>query len=46
MQMADEVLNVRPAVISEEVRQWLDDYRGFRHIVRNVYTYKFIEKLN
>jgi hypothetical protein len=41
MQMADEVLNVRPAVISEEVRQWLDDYRGFRHIVRNVYTYKF-----
>ena len=41
LQMADEVPNVRPAVISEEIRQWLDEYRGFRHIVRNVYTYKF-----
>ncbi|MGB9499493.1 MAG: hypothetical protein ACKVE4_07030 [Dissulfuribacterales bacterium] len=41
LQMADEVPHVRPAVISEEIRQWLDEYRGFRHIVRNVYTYKF-----
>lgn len=40
-QMADEVAGVRPAVISEEVRQGLDEYRGFRHIVRNVYAYKF-----
>ncbi len=41
LQMADELPSVRPAVISDEVRQWLDEYRGFRHIVRNVYTYKF-----
>ena len=41
LQMIDEVPNVRPAVISEEIQQWLDEYRGFRHIVRNVYSYKF-----
>ncbi len=32
---------VRPAVISMAVRQQLDRYRGFRHIVRNVYAYRF-----
>lgn len=40
-QMAQEVRGVRPAVISDEIRQDLDEYRGFRHIVRNVYAYKF-----
>lgn len=48
-QMAEEITEVRPAVISDSVRLDLDEYRGFRHIVRNVYTYKFdsarIEKL-
>jgi len=48
-QMAEEITEVRPAVISDAVRLDLDEYRGFRHIVRNVYTYKFdsarIEKL-
>ena len=48
-QMAEEVTGVRPAVISDFVRQGLDEYRGFRHIVRNVYTYQFdsarVEKL-
>jgi len=32
---------VRPAVISDETRAALDEYRGFRHIVHNVYTFKF-----
>jgi hypothetical protein len=32
---------VRPAVISNGTRQVLDEYRGFRHIVRNVYTFRF-----
>jgi len=41
LQMAEEVPGVRPAVISETVRQGLDEYRGFRHVVRNVYAYKF-----
>lgn len=48
-QMAEEMTEVRPAVISDSVRLGLDEYRGFRHVVRNVYTYKFdsarIEKL-
>ena len=48
-QMATEMTEVRPAVISDAVRLAFDEYRGFRHIVRNVYTYKFdsarIEKL-
>ena len=40
-QMAEDVQGVRPAVISDEIRHDLDEYRGFRHIVRNVYAYKF-----
>jgi hypothetical protein len=38
-QMAAEVPGVRPPVLSQETRQRLDRYRGFRHVVRNVYTY-------
>ncbi|MGG6266793.1 hypothetical protein ACQ4M3_10010 [Leptolyngbya sp. AN03gr2] len=40
-QMADEVQEVRPAVISERNRVILDDYRRFRHIVRHLYTQQF-----
>ena len=35
-----EVPGVRPAVFSAELRTALEEYRGFRHIVRNVYTYQ------
>jgi hypothetical protein len=38
-QMTLEIPNVRPAVISEKTRMQLDTYRGFRHVVRNVYTH-------
>jgi hypothetical protein len=38
-QMTRTVPNVRPAVISKSVCKQLDEYRGFRHIVRNVYAY-------
>jgi hypothetical protein len=38
-QMALEIPNVRPAVISEKTCKQLDNYRGFRHVVRNVYSY-------
>lgn len=38
-QMTIEIPKVRPAVISEKSRQLLEPYRGFRHVVRNVYTY-------
>lgn len=44
-----EVPMTRPAVISKETGAKLDDYLGFRHVVRNVYAYKFdpdkLEKL-
>ena len=47
--MMMEVPKIRPAVISIETGAKLDDYRGFRHVVRNVYAYKFdpdkLEKL-
>ena len=36
--MADDVAEVRPAVISSDIARELDQYRRFRHLVRNVYT--------
>ena len=39
LQMSSEVPGVRPAVVSSATRHCLDDYRSFRHIVRNVYTF-------
>ncbi len=48
-QMTEETPRVRPAVISKEISRRLNEYRGFRHVVRNVYTYEFdpskVEKL-
>jgi hypothetical protein len=38
-QMSIEIPGVRPAVISEGLRENLEGYLGFRHVVRNVYTY-------
>ena len=40
-QISEEIPEIRPSVISDSVRAGLDEYRGFRHVVRNVYTYKF-----
>ena len=39
-QMTHEIPGIRPAVISIESGNKLNEYRGFRHVVRNVYTYK------
>jgi hypothetical protein len=39
-QMAVEVPRIRPAVISIDLKGDLEEYRGFRHVVRNVYTYR------
>lgn len=48
-QMMTEVPEVRPAVISTKTVMKLDEYRRFRHVVRNVYTYNLdpakVEKL-
>ena len=38
-QMANEVSGIRPAVISMETRQALDDFRMFRHLAHNIYTF-------
>ncbi|TEB08188.1 hypothetical protein Psch_01743 [Pelotomaculum schinkii] len=39
-QMATEIELIRPSVISRETRNYLDEYRGFRHIVRNIYSFQ------
>ena len=40
-QMATDIPQVRPPVLSPASRDGLDRYRAFRHIVRNVYAFKF-----
>jgi len=45
-QMVMEIPKVRPAVISQDLREELDKYRAFRHIVRNIYAHNFrIDKI-
>lgn len=39
LQMSADVAGVRPAVLARGTRQCLEEYRGFRHVVRNVYTF-------
>ena len=43
VQVSNEVTGIRPAVISKQTLKRLDEYRGFRHVVRNVYTFHFDE---
>jgi len=39
--MAEERASVRPAVISVDTRDKLEEYLRFRHVVRNVYAFEF-----
>lgn len=39
LQMSASIADLRPAVIRRETRFCLDEYRGFRHVVRNVYAF-------
>jgi len=41
-QMAQEIKQVRPAVIGPERVSSLDELRRFRHLVRNVYTFNLV----
>ncbi len=41
-QMAGDVPDVRPAVISRSNALALDEFRRFRHLVRNVYTFTLV----
>lgn len=38
-QMANDELKVRPAVISADTASQLDEFRRFRHLVRNAYSF-------
>ncbi|MHB0981631.1 MAG: ribonuclease toxin HepT-like protein [Thermoleophilia bacterium] len=38
-QMTAEIPGTRPAVLTPDLVPALDRYRGFRHVVRNVYAY-------
>lgn len=40
-QMDIEIPSIRPAVISSNLKEALEEYLGFRHVVRNIYTYHF-----
>lgn len=39
-QMSAELPEVRPSVITVQTRKLLDEYRAFRHVVRNVYSFE------
>ena len=39
LQMSAEISSIRPPVVTMDTRDCLDEYRGFRHVVRNVYTF-------
>jgi hypothetical protein len=41
MQMSAEIPDVRPPVIGQTTKDCLENYRAFRHIIRNVYTFNF-----
>lgn len=41
-QLGAPVPSIRPAVVGQHTRSILDEYRGFRHVVRNVYTFNLI----
>ncbi|MCC6298363.1 MAG: hypothetical protein IT314_03635 [Anaerolineales bacterium] len=38
-QMSGKIEGVRPAVISRNTRNSLDEFRGLRHVIRNVYAF-------
>jgi hypothetical protein len=39
LQMSAEMSGIRPSVIRRNTRHCLDEYRAFRHVVRNVYAF-------
>ena len=41
-QMAVDIAEVRPAVISMDAVEFLDELRRLRHLVRNVYTFNLV----
>jgi len=39
VQMSVDIPSVRPIVIQRSSRNCLDEYRGLRHVIRNIYTF-------
>ncbi len=39
LQMSAEIPGTRPSVITQATRSCLDEYRSFRHLVRNLYAF-------
>ena len=39
IQISAEIPGIRPPVISRDTRLVLDEFRGFRHVVRNIYAF-------
>jgi hypothetical protein len=38
--MTLDIEGIRPAVLSKETASILDEYRSFRHVVRNIYGFE------
>ncbi|MFN2363988.1 MAG: hypothetical protein ABR596_06795 [Halarsenatibacteraceae bacterium] len=38
-QMSIEIEKVRPQIISKKTQEKLDEYRSFRHVIRNIYSF-------
>ena len=38
LQVSAEIPGTRPPAITQETRYCLDEYRSFRHLIRNIYT--------
>jgi hypothetical protein len=46
-QMTSEIAGLRPAVITRSMREELDEYLSFRHVIRNIYAFKLdVQKLD
>ena len=41
-QVSQDLVDIRPAVISSDSALTLDEFRRFRHLVRNVYTMNLV----
>ena len=43
-QMTKKIPGIRPAVISTETREALDQFRMFRHLAHNIYSFNLVPK--
>jgi hypothetical protein len=41
VQMQNDMPDLRPPVVSTKVINALDEFRRFRHVVRNIYAFEF-----